>query len=148
MPNKKSHIIQLIKKGDRLPHDIKVVACEIYYSSEYNKLICKNIVNDFINSVVTSKYSNIIEITYNYMIRLIYSDENLLYEEFLKVLHLFNSINIYFYLEMNESLDVIEKSDVAMMFFLKKYAKWRGDIISSHIENKPWWQRAINLKDI
>lgn len=120
MPNRKSHIIQLIKKGYRLPHDIEVVACEIYYSSEYNKLICKNIVNDFINSVVTSKYSNIIEITYNYMIRLIYSDGNLLYEEFLKVLHLFDSINIYFYLGMNESLDVIEKSDVAMMFFLKK----------------------------
>lgn len=82
------------------------------------------------------------------MIRLIYSDGNLLYEEFLKVLHLFDSINIYFYLGMNESLDVIEKSYVAMMFFLKKYAKWRGDIISSHIENKPWWQQAINLKDI
>ena len=148
MPDKKSHIIQLIKKGYRLPHDIEVVACEIYYSSEYNKLICKNIVNDFINSVVTSKYSNIVEITYDYMSRLIYSDGDLLYEEFLKVLHLFDSINIFFCLGINESHDVIEKSDEAMMFFLKKYAKWRGDIISSHIANKPWWQRVINLKDI
>ena len=148
MPNKVNHIIQLIKKGYRLPHDIEVVACEIYYSSEYNKLICKNIVNDFINSVVTSKYSNIVEITYDYMSRLIYADGELLYEEFLKVLHLFDSINIFFCLGINVSHDVIEKSDVDMVFFLKKYAKWRGDIISSHIANKPWWQRVINLKDI
>lgn len=148
MPNKKSHIIQLIKKGYRLPHDIEVVACEIYYSSEYNKLICKNIVNDFINSVVTSKYSNIVEITYDYMSRLIYSDGDLLYEEFLKVLHLFDSINIFFCLGINESHDVIEKSDVDMVFFLKKYKKWSKNIVSSHIENKPWWQRVINLKDI
>ena len=148
MKNKVNHIIQLIKKGYRLPHDIEVVACEIYYSSEYNKLICKNIVNDFINSVVTSKYSNIVEITYDYMSRLIYSDGNLLYEEFLKVLHLFDSINIFFCLGINESHDVIEKSDVDMVFFLKKYEKWSKNIISSHIENKQWWQRVINLKDI
>nr|WP_303831915.1 hypothetical protein [Snodgrassella alvi] len=148
MPNKKSHIIQLIKKGYRLPHDIEVVACEIYYSSEYNKLICKNIVNDFINSVVTSKYSNIVEITYDYMSRLIYADGELLYEEFLKVLHLFDSINIFFCLGINESHDVIEKSDVDMVFFLKKYKKWGKNIVTSHIENKQWWQRVINLKDI
>ena len=148
MPNKVNHIIQLIKKGYRLPHDIEVVACEIYYSSEYNKLICKNIVNDFINSVVTSKYSNIVEITYDYMSRLIYADGELLYEEFLKVLHLFDSINIFFCLGINESHDVIEKSDVDMVFFLKKYEKWSKNIISSHIENKQWWQRVINLKDI
>ena len=148
MPNKVNHIIQLIKKGYRLPHDIEVVACEIYYSSEYNKLICKNIVNDFINSVVTSKYSNILEITYDYMSRLIYSDRDLLYEEFLKVIHLFDSINIFFCLGLNEHLDVIEKSDVAIVFFLKKYGKWSRNVISSHIENKQWWQRIINLKDI
>ena len=106
MPNKVNHIIQLIKKGYRLPHDIEVVACEIYYSSEYNELICKNIVNDFINSVVTSKYSNIVEITYDYMSRLIYSDGNLLYEEFLKVLHLFDSINIFCSFWSNESHDI------------------------------------------
>ena len=148
MPNKKSHIIQLIKKGYRLPHDIEVVACEIYYSSEYNKLICKNIVNDFINSVVTSKYSNIVEITYDYMSRLIYADGELLYEEFLKVLHLFDSINIFFCLGINVSHDVIEKSDVDMVFFLKKYKKWGWNIATSDIENKQWWQRVINLKDI
>lgn len=146
--NKVNHIIQLIKKGYRLPHDIEVVACEIYYSSEYNELICKNIVNDFINSVVTSKYSNIVEITYDYMSRLIYADGELLYEEFLKVLHLFDSINIFFCLGINESHDVIEKSDVDMVFFLKKYKKWGKNIVTSHIENKQWWQRVINLKDI
>lgn len=144
MPDKVSHITQLIKKGYRLPHDIEVVACEIYYSPEYNKLISENIVNDFINSVITSKYSNIVEITYNYMNKLIYSDGNLLYEEFLKVFHLFDSINIFFCLGLNESLDVIEKSDVAMVFFLEKYAKWSRNVISSHIENKQWWQRVIN----
>lgn len=144
MPDKVSHITQLIKKGYRLPHDIEVVACEIYYSPEYNKLISENIVNDFINSVITSKYSNIVEITYNYMNKLIYSDGNLLYEEFLKVFHLFDSINIFFCLGLNESLDVIEKSDVAMVFFLKKYAKWSRNVISSHIENKQWWQRVTN----
>ena len=148
MTNKVNHIIQLIKKGYRLPHDIEVVACEIYYSSEYNELICKNIVNDFINSVVTSKYSNIVEITYDYMSRLIYADGELLYEEFLKVLHLFDSINIFFCLGINESHDVIEKSDVDMVFFLKKYKKWGKNIVTSHIENKQWWQRVINLKDI
>lgn len=147
MKNKVNHIIQLIKKGYRLPHDIEVVACEIYYSSEYNKLICKNIVNDFINSVVTSKYSNIVEITYDYMSRLIYADGELLYEEFLKVLHLFDSINIFFCLGINVSHDVIEKSDVDMVFFLKKYKKWGKNIVTSHIENKQWWQRVINLKD-
>lgn len=147
MKNKVNHIIQLIKKGYRLPHDIEVVACEIYYSSEYNELICKNIVNDFINSVVTSKYSNIVEITYDYMSRLIYADGELLYEEFLKVLHLFDSINIFFCLGINESHDVIEKSDVDMVFFLKKYKKLGWNIVTSDIENKQWWQRVINLKD-
>ncbi len=33
-----SHIIQLIKKGYRLPHDIEVVACEIYYSSKIQQV--------------------------------------------------------------------------------------------------------------
>ena len=148
MKNKVNHIIQLIKKGYRLPHDIEVVACEIYYSSKYNKLIYESIINDFINSVVTSNYNNILEITYDYMSRLIYSDRDLLYEEFLKVIHLFDSINIFFCLGLNEHLDVIEKSDVAIVFFLKKYGKWSRNVISSHIENKQWWQRIINLKDI
>ncbi|WP_295843085.1 hypothetical protein [uncultured Apibacter sp.] len=72
------------------------------------------------------------------MSRLIYSDRDLLYEEFLKVIHLFDSINIFFCLGLNEPLDVIEKSDVAIVFFLKKYGKWSRNFISSHIENKQW----------
>jgi hypothetical protein len=79
-----------------------------------------DVINEFINSVVTSKYKDIVEITYNYMNRLIYSGDNLLYEEFLKVLHLFDSINTLSFLGLNVSAEIIEKSDADMIFFQKK----------------------------
>ncbi|AFI88501.1 hypothetical protein EXT68_23390 [Pectobacterium parmentieri] len=143
MSDKINHIIWLVSKGYRLPHDIEVVACEIYYALQGNERVYNDIINDFIKSVMDSKYSNIIEITYDYMDGLIYSDSNLLHEEFLKVIHLFDSINIFIFLELKGPDDIIGKSDAAMIFFLKKYAKWSKGVTSVYIENKKWWQRVI-----
>ena len=65
-------------------------------------------------------YKNIIEITYNYMSKLIYFEGNLLYEEYLKILHLFDSINIFFHLGLNESGKYMEMSDSDICFLIKK----------------------------
>ena len=77
------------------------------------------------------------------MNRLIYSGDNLLYEEFLKVLHLFDSINTLSFLGLNVSAEIIEKSDADMIFFLKKYDKWARKFISKYISGKQWWQRIV-----
>lgn len=143
MPDKMSNIVQLINKGYRLPHDIEVVAGEIYSALQHKELTSDDVINEFINSVVTSKYKDIVEITYNYMNRLIYSGDNLLYEEFLKVLHLFDSINTLSFLGLNVSSEIIEKSDADMIFFLKKYDKWARKFISKYISGKQWWQRIV-----
>ncbi|MET3701694.1 hypothetical protein [Citrobacter sp. UYEF32] len=143
MPDKMSNIVQLINKGYRLPHDIEVVAGEIYSALQHKELTSDDVINEFINSVVTSKYKDIVEITYNYMNRLIYSGDNLLHEEFLKVLHLFDSINTLSFLGLNVSAEITEKSDADMIFFLKKYDKWARRIISKYILGKQWWQRIV-----
>ncbi|WP_108701515.1 hypothetical protein [Phytobacter sp. SCO41] len=143
MPDKMSNIVQLINKGYRLPHDIEVVAGEIYSALQHKELTSDDVINEFINSVVTSKYKDIVEITYNYMNRLIYSGNNLLHEEFLKVLHLFDSINTLPFLGLNVSAEITEKSDADMIFFLKKYDKWARRIISKYILGKQWWQRIV-----
>lgn len=143
MPDKMSNIVQLINKGYRLPHDIEVVAGEIYSALQHKELTSDDVINAFINSVVTSKYKDIVEITYNYMNRLIYSGDNLLHEEFLKVLHLFDSINTLSFLGLNVSAEITEKSDADMIFFLKKYDKWARRIISKYILGKQWWQRIV-----
>ncbi|MFC6119457.1 hypothetical protein ACFPZP_00005 [Citrobacter bitternis] len=143
MPDKMSNIVQLINKGYRLPHDIEVVAGEIYSALQHKELTSDDVINEFINSVVTSKYKDIVEITYNYMNRLIYSGNNLLHEEFLKVLHLFDSINTLSFLGLNVSAEITEKSDADMIFFLKKYDKWARRIISKYILGKQWWQRIV-----
>ena len=77
------------------------------------------------------------------MNRLIYSGDNLLHEEFLKVLHLFDSINTLSFLGLNVSAEITEKSDADMIFFLKKYDKWARRIISKYILGKQWWQRIV-----
>lgn len=143
MPDKMSNIVQLINKGYRLPHDIEVVAGEIYSALQHKELTSDDVINEFINSVVTSKYKDIVEITYNYMNRLIYSGDNLLHEEFLKVLHLFDSINTLSFLGLNVSAEITGKSDADMIFFLKKYDKWARRIISKYILGKQWWQRIV-----
>ncbi|QHM70987.1 hypothetical protein [Mixta intestinalis] len=143
MPDKMSYIVQLINKGYRLPHDIEVVAGEIYCALQHKELASDDVINEFINSVVTSKYKDIVEITYNYMNRLIYSGDNLLYEEFLKVLHLFDSINILSFLGLDVSAEIIEKSDADMIFFLKRYDKWAKQFILEYIKGKQWWQRIL-----
>ena len=143
MPDKMSNIVQLINKGYRLPHDIEVVAGGIYSALQHKELTSDDVINEFINSVVTSKYKDIVEITYNYMNRLIYSGDNLLHEEFLKVLHLFDSINTLSFLGLNVSAEITEKSDADMIFFLKKYDKWARRIISKYILGKQWWQRIV-----
>ena len=62
MPDKMSNIVQLINKGYRLPHDIEVVAGEIYSALQHKELTSDDVINEFINSVVTSKYKDIVEI--------------------------------------------------------------------------------------
>jgi len=143
MPDKMSNIVQLINKGYRLPHDIEVVGGGVYSALQHKELTSDDVINEFINSVVTSKYKDIVEITYNYMNRLIYSGDNLLHEEFLKVLHLFDSINTLSFLGLNVSAEITEKSDADMIFFLKKYDKWARRIISKYILGKQWWQRIV-----
>ncbi|MDX5631146.1 MULTISPECIES: hypothetical protein [unclassified Brenneria] len=142
MLDKISHIARLINKGYKLPHDVEVVAYKIYDLSQCIDFIYNDIVKSFIHSVMNSKYNNIIEITYNYMNRLVYSD-NLLYEEFLKVIHLFDSINIFVFLGLKGPAGLIEKADADMLFFLKKHSKWSEILTSGYIENKKWWQRVV-----
>lgn len=147
MSDEINHIVRLINEGYRLPHDVEVVAHKIYDVSQRTDFIDKDILQDFIYSVNNSKYKNIVEVTYNYMNRLIYSDR-LLYEEFLKVTHLFDSINIFISLGFKGSDDITDKSDADMIFFLKRYAKWSRTLKSGYIENKKWWKRVIYWKNL
>lgn len=147
MSNKYTSVIKQINKGYKLPHDIEVVAHKIYALSLSEENFANNdIISKFIDSILTSKYKNIIEITYNYMNKLIYFDGNLLYEEYLKILHLFDSLNIFFYFGLNESSKYKEMSDYDIRLLIKKYPKWSKGIPSEvlNFKNKKWWQRVIN----
>lgn len=147
MSNKYTSVIKQINKGYKLPHDIEVVAHKIYALSLSEENFANNdIISKFIDSVLTSEYKNIIEITYNYMNKLIYFDGNLLYEEYLKILHLFDSLNIFYYFGLNESSKYKEMSDYDIRLLIKKHPKWSKGIPSEvlNFKNKKWWQRVIN----
>lgn len=147
MSNSYTSVIKQINKGYKLPHDIEIVAHKIYALSQSEKSSAINdMINKFNASILTSMYKNIIEITYNYMSKLIYFEGNLLYEEYLKILHLFDSINIFFHLGLNESGKYMEMSDSDICFLIKKNPKWAKGIPSEIVDfkNKEWWQRVIS----
>lgn len=147
MSDRYSSVFKQIDKGYNLPHDIERVAHKIYELSLLEKSSTNNnIINKFIDSIHKSKYKNIIGICYNYLNKLSNYDGDLLYEEYLKALHLFDSINILFYFGLNESSLYIEMSDSDICHLIKKYSKWASGIPFEivDIKNKGWWQRVIS----
>lgn len=70
-----------IRKGYRRPHDIEMLASEIYTWLCNDKLASREILMEFVSSVNNSKFPDVIQLTFEYLKRLSTHESELLYEE-------------------------------------------------------------------
>ncbi len=132
-------IREKMKKEYRLPHDIEAIAAAIYTLKVADKSDTKLIIADFLESVACSKYSDIVNITYQYLKQLAQNQGKLTDEEYQKIAHLFDSIHIFLDLGMGNEHNVVEKSERLILDLLDK----RGaTILSTSDTSKPWWNEV------
>lgn len=132
-------ILTLLIKGYTYPHDIERLAREIYELPDADKLKNKNIISDFILSVNDSEFHNIVEITFEYLTGLVESDKELLYEEYEKIGHLFDSINIFIRLGLCHDKCIITRVDALIINLLTTR---KGKVLFSNFSSdKAWWYR-------
>ncbi|HBA3752443.1 TPA: hypothetical protein J5G91_004717, partial [Escherichia coli] len=129
----------IIAKGYRYPHDIERLAGNIYGLLCAGKLKNRAIVQEFISSINSSKFPNILGITFNYLIQISNDESNLLYEEYEKIGHLFDSINILIELGVPQEDGILKKSDAVILNVLKR--KKGKVLISNFNSGKAWWLR-------
>lgn len=129
----------IIAKGYRYPHDIERLAGKIYALLCAGELKNRAIVQEFVSSINSSKFADILWITFNYLIQLSNDESNLLYEEYEKIGHLFDSINILIELGVPEENGVLKKTDAAILDVLKR--KKGKVLISNFNSGKEWWLR-------
>ena len=136
-----------ITKGYRRPHDIEILASEIYKWLCSDKLADRRIVTEFVSSVNDSKFPDIIKLTFEYLKRLSTYEGELLYEEREKIGHLFESINIMTLLGLHHEDNIIMESDELIIKALKR--KRITNLPDQINTDKPWWSRvsAKYLKD-
>lgn len=136
-PEQKIKVI--IAKGYRYPHDIERLAGKIYTLLCAGELKNRAIVQEFISSINSSKFPNILEITFDYLIQISNDESNLLYEEYEKIGHLFDSINILIELGVPQEDGILKKSDAVILDVLKR--KKGKVLISNFNSGKAWWLR-------
>ena len=129
----------IIAKGCRYPHDIERLAGNIYALLCAGKLKNRAIVQEFISSINSSKFPNILGVTFNYLIQISNNESNLLYEEYEKIGHLFDSINILIELGVPQEDGILKKSDAVILDVLKR--KKGKVLISNFNSGKAWWLR-------
>ena len=135
-------ILEYLEKVYRLPHDIEIVAADIYAFMMSSQGIENTLLQRFQLSVQHSNYPDIVSRSYAYLSRLAQSD-GLMEEEILKIVHLYDSINIFFKLGLTDDLRLLEQIDIEMMAFFTKYRKNYKQIVTQNCQNlyKPWWSR-------
>lgn len=129
----------IISKGYRYPHDIERLAGNIYALLCTGELKNRTIVHEFISSINSSKFPNVLGITFDYLLRLSNDESNLLYEEYEKIGHLFDSINILIELGVPQEGGILKKSDAVIISVLKR--KKGKVLISNFNSGKSWWLR-------
>lgn len=139
MPHKQK-IMTDITNGYRRPHDIEILASEIYTWLCSDKLADRGIITDFVSSVNNSKFPNVITLTFEYLQRLSTHKGELLYEESEKIGHLFESINIMTILGLHHEDDIITESDDLIIKALK--SKRITNLPDQINTDKPWWSRV------
>ncbi|WP_349974938.1 hypothetical protein [Pseudomonas sp. WHRI 8519] len=133
-------IMTSIRKGYRRPHDIEILASEIYTWLCSNKLADREIVTEFVSSVDNSKFPDVIKLTFEYLKRLSTYKGDLLYEESEKIGHLFESINIMTILGLHHEDNIIKESDDLVIKALE--SKRITNLPEQINTNKPWWSRV------
>ncbi|MFJ4056182.1 hypothetical protein ACIPZC_22385 [Pseudomonas sp. NPDC089743] len=133
-------IMTSIRKGYRRPHDIEILASEIYTWLCSNKLADREIVTEFVSSVDNSKFPDVIKLTFEYLKRLSTYKGDLLYEESEKIGHLFESINIMTILDLHHEDNIIKESDDLVIKALE--SKRITNLPEQINTNKPWWSRV------
>ncbi|MFD1885034.1 hypothetical protein [Paenibacillus wenxiniae] len=134
-------IREKMKKEYRYPHDIEAIASAIYTLKVANEKVAsefdiKPILIDFLQSVTCSTYSDIVNITYQYIKQLAQHQGKLMDEEYQKIAHLFDSIHIFVELGIEYDDGVLEKSEKLILDVLGK----RGDVLLPMLDDsKPWW---------
>ncbi len=129
-----------MQKEYRYPHDIEVIAAEIYTWKVGNKLDIQPILVDFLQSVNCSTYRDIVHITYQYVKRLAQNQGKLLDEEYQKIAHLYDSIHIFVELGMEHDDSMLEGLERLMLEVLSK----RGQAIFPNLDDtKPWWHELL-----
>lgn len=136
----KEYINKIIDKGYKSSHDIEMVATSLYSLILNKKSVDLILIEKFIRSINESMYPNVIDITCEYLERLVNYDGVLLYEEFLKISHLFNSINILFFLYNKNDIALLTEVDDLFLAALKKYPKWYKALLAEQ-SNDIWWNR-------
>ncbi|MBI6888895.1 MULTISPECIES: hypothetical protein [Pseudomonas] len=136
-PEKK--IMATIRKGYRRPHDIEMLASEIYTWLCNDKLASREILMEFVSSVNNSKFPDVIQLTFEYLKRLSTHESELLYEESEKIGHLFDSINIMTTLGLHHDDNIIKESDELIINTLKS-KRFTNPPKQINTE-KPWWSR-------
>lgn len=134
-------IMASIKKGYRRPHDIEVLATEIYTFLCNDDLADSKILTEFRSSVDSSNFPDIIEITFDYLNTLSKSEGKLLHEEREKIGHLFDSINMMAALGLRHDDNIIKESDKVMLGVLMD--KQLSNSPNRMKTNKPWWSRIL-----
>lgn len=133
-------IRERIKNEYRYPHDIEAVASDIYKLKLSGELSDTTLLVDFLDSVACSKYTDIANITYEYLERLAQSQGALMYEEYQKIAHLFDSINILIYLGVKSDDCVLERSERLILNLLDKKDKAMRAALDG---SKPWVNKIL-----
>ncbi len=133
-------IQEKLKKEYRYPHDIEAIASAIYTLKMANPLDIQPLVVEFFNRVACSTYSDIVNITYQYLKRLAQYQGKMMDEEYQKIIHLFDSIHIFVNLGIEHDDCVLKKSEELILDVSAKRGKTSLPIVD---ESKPWWNEVL-----
>lgn len=137
MNKSEKRIRENIGKGYRYPHDIESVASAIYNLEKKGGVTDKTLINDFIESINASQYSDIVNITYDYFKRLAQYEHSLIGEEKEKILKLYESINILLYLGAEGGDSVPDDLETIIIGMLARRKLVLPPVTES---SSPWWK--------
>jgi len=129
-----------IEKGYRYPYDIESVASAIYNLEKKGGVTDKTLINDFIESINASQYSDIVNITYDYFKRLAQDEYSLIGEEKEKILKLYESINILLYLGAEAGDSVPDDLETIIIGMLARRKLVLPPVTES---SSPWWKALL-----
>ncbi|MHA8111813.1 hypothetical protein ACX122_01580 [Kosakonia cowanii] len=100
----------------------------------------KTLINDFIESINASQYSDIVNITYDYFKRLVQYEHSLIGEEKEKILKLYESINILLYLGAEGGDSVPDDLETIIIGMLARRKLVFPPVTES---SSPWWKALL-----